>query len=352
MQVARFLSRSALRGPSRSAMCARMYTTVAPATTAPTKIPIQLIQDLRNRTGAGISDCKKALELNQSDIASATAWLREKGKLTATKLSNRVAGEGVIALATNGGNGVIVEVNSETDFVARASSFRSLAHKIVDHTVSAVSIIPKDGIQPIEIETLKKLHVEVESDEKGLPPIRVPVEEAITRTVTKTKENVKLRRAYGISVEKGIVGGYIHGGEGDSKAGRIGALVTLLPSSHDNADRNTLTTLATQIAMHIVGLNPKCVDNDSPALTQALEAARAAPNARTNITAADIAEDVVLLEQKFFAGNGETVREALARAGTPGAPVRVHSFLRLAVGEGIEKVQSDFADEVMGMMKK
>jgi len=350
MQVARLFSRYALRGPSRGAMYARMYTTAAPATATPTKIPIQLIQDLRNRTGAGISDCKKALEVNQSDIASATAWLREKGKLTATKLSNRVAGEGVIALATNGGNGVMIEVNSETDFVARATSFRSLAHKIVEHTVSAVSIIPRDGIQPIEIDTLKKLHVEVESDEQGLPPIRVPVEEAITRTITKTKENVKLRRAYGISVEKGIVGGYVHGGEGDTKTGRIGALVTLIPS-HDSADRNALATLATQIAMHIVGLNPKCVDNDSPALTQALEIARAAPNARANITAADIAEDVVLLEQKFFAGNGETVREALAHAGTPGQPVRVHSFLRLAVGEGIEKVQSDFADEVMGMVK-
>ena len=149
----------------------------------------------------------------------------------------------------------------------------------------------------------------------------------------------------------GIVGGYVHGGEGDTKAGRLGALVTLVPP-HDNADRNALTKLAAQIAMHIVGLNPKCVDTDSPVVTQALADARAAPNARADISAADIAEDVVLLEQKFFGGDGETVREMLARAGAPGTPVRVHSFLRLAVGEGIDKVKSDFADEVMGMVKK
>jgi len=349
MQAARLLSRSALCVPSRAALCVRMYTTAAPATTVG-KIPIQLIQDLRNRTGAGISDCKKALELNQSDIAMAMSWLREKGKLTATKLSNRVAGEGVIALACKGGTGVMIEVNSETDFVARATSFRNLAHSIVDNAVSAVSIIPKDGIQPIDMDALKKLHIEAENDVQGLSPIRITVEEAVTRTVIKTKENLKVRKAFGITVEKGIVGGYIHGGEGDKKAGRLGAMVTLLPP-HDNADHASLSNLASQIAMHIVGLNPKCVDTDSPALAQALAAAQAAPNARANITTADIAEDVVLLEQKFFGGSGETVREVLARAGNPGAPVRVHSFLRLAVGEGIEKVETDFAEEVKGMVK-
>lgn len=118
----------------------------------------------------------------------------------------------------------------------------------------------------------------------------------------------------------------------------MGALVALTGEGAN-------ATLATQIAMHVVGLNPKCIDTDSPILKEEVTKAQAT---KPNVTAADLAEDVVLLEQKLFTGSGETVKEALAKAGPQ---VRVHAFTRLAVGEGIEKKEADFADEVMGMVK-
>lgn len=204
----------------------------------------------------------------------------------------------------------------------------------------------------------------MENDEPGLPPVKIPVAEAITRTVTKTKENIGVRRAFGISIEKGttitphprmnrltmitgVVGGYVHGGEGDNKAGRLGALVTVIS---DASDKTALTRIATQLAMHVVGLNPLCLDVDGPAVAEALTRARAK---RPQATAADVAEDVALLEQKFFSGTGESVKEMLAKEGEKlGAPVRVHSFMRLAVGEGIEKKEDNFAQEVMGMIKQ
>lgn len=139
----------------------------------------------------------------------------------------------------------------------------------------------------------------------------------------------------------GVVGGYIHGGDGDAKAGRLGALVALSSSSPNRA---ALAHLASQLALHVVGLNPRCVDADTRSLVAEATARGVSPQA--------LVEDVVLLEQRYFLGGGETVREMLTSEGARlGAPVTVHAFVRLAVGEGMERQQADFAKEVMDMIK-
>jgi elongation factor Ts len=306
---------------------------------------MSLIQELRNKTGAGVTDCKNALVASNGDMAEATTWLRNKGKLTAAKLSNRVAAEGVVSFSVKGNKGVILEVNSETDFVSRGDYFRNLAQRIATSSLNSDKI-PKEKLAALPVDEVNKLTIEVDADEPGNPATQASVAEAMTLIIGKVKENIKLRRIQGISVSKGAVGGYLHSSEGDKRGGRMGALVAL-ESNTDKIDE--LSAIATQIATHVVGLKPEFISKEE--VPKELIEGRIS-TAKTKVDARHVIEDIVMLEQKFLLNDSETVAEHLQkeakRLGTDS--IKVHSFVRFVVGEGIEKKEDDFAQQVMDQL--
>jgi len=288
-------------------------------------------------------DCRQALISSKQDMQGAIDWLKEKGKLTASKLANRQAAEGVISFAVGNGKGVLVELNSETDFVSRLESFRGVSHKIA--MASLKSPIPKNKIDSISVDDINKLKVEVEGDE-GKPAENLPISDALTRLISKVKENMKVRRVLGIMLEenKGVVGGYVHG-EGDKRVGRFGALVAL----ETNKPSPDLVTLANQLAMHIVGYNPLYITKDQvpeAVIQQKLEVQKKGQGL------SHVIEDLVLLEQPFFAGSdSETVAQHLANESQRlGADIKIHSYVRIGVGDGVEKIEVDFVQQVMDLI--
>jgi elongation factor Ts len=297
-------------------------------------ISAQLVKELREQTGAGMMDCKAALGETNGDLASAVDWLRKKGLSKAAKKAGRVAAEGLIGVAVSANKGVVVEVNSETDFVARNDLFQGLVKMIADVA---------RGTGP---DVDKILAAKAGS---------ITVAEAIADTIAKIGENMTLRRAAELSVGKGVVSSYVHNAVVDG-AGKMGVIVAL--ESPGKTDE--LAVLGRQLAMHVAAANPQAVEpsgldaqlvkREKDVLADKYRQQGKPENVIEKIVESGLKtfyKEVCLLEQAFIHDSGKSVAQALKEAeGKIGGPVKVAGFVRYALGEGIEKQESDFAAEV------
>ena len=302
------------------------------------EITATMVKDLREKTGAGMMDCKKALAEANGDMDSAVDWLRKKGLSAAAKKSGRVAAEGLVAVASAGTKAVVVEVNAETDFVARNDAFQSLAQQIAQIALNTT----------VDVEQLKTQAY----------PSGGTVQDALTNLVATIGENMNIRRATQLSVSQGIVASYVHNALAPN-IGKIGVLVAL----ESSADAARLQELGKQIAMHVAAARPEALtiaDVD----TKALERERnvLADQARASGKPEEIIakmvdgrlrkyyEEVVLLEQVYVVDGESRIAQVIENAAkTLGAPVKLTGFARFQLGEGIEKAQDDFAAEVAKM---
>ena len=297
-------------------------------------ITAAMVKELREKTGAGMMDCKSALNEVEGDIEAAIDWLRKKGLSKAAKKSGRVAAEGLVALCVSGTKGVAVEVNSETDFVARNEEFQSLAR-----TIAAVSI--EHGVT--DVEALKNAHY----------PGGGTVADALTNAIATIGENMTIRRAATLSVTAGSVSSYVHNSIADG-LGKIGVIVAL--ESTGNAE--VLSDLGRKIAMHVAAASPVALDNTQvdPAVLEREKNVLREKNAGkpANVLEKIIEsglktyfKEVCLVDQAFIHDPAKTVAQVVAEAAkTAGAPVVLKGFVRYALGEGIEKQTGDFAAEV------
>lgn len=299
------------------------------------EITAAAVKDLRERTGAGMMDCKKALSETAGDIEAAVDWLRTKGLAAAAKKAGRVAAEGLVGVATNGTHGAVVEVNSETDFVAKNDQFQSFVRAVTDVALSRGES---------DIDALK-----------AAPMGASTVGDVLTGNIATIGENQSLRRAVTVSVKQGVVVSYVHNAAGPG-LGKIGVLVAL----ESSADEATLTGLGKQLAMHIAAANPLALSSEAlDAELIARERAIAEEKAKESGKPAEIIAKMVdgsiakfrkenaLLSQPFVIDGKTPVAEVVAAAGKEaGATITLTDFVRMQLGEGIEKQESDFAAEV------
>ncbi len=297
-------------------------------------ISAQMVKELRESTGAGMMDCKAALTETEGDMTAAQDWLRKKGLSKAAKKAGRVAAEGLIGVLVQGTKGVVVEVNSETDFVARNDLFQGLVKMIAD-----VALTTGGDVEKI----------------KAAKAGSITVADAISDTIAKVGENMTLRRAATLSVSQGAIGSYVHNSVSDG-LGKIGVIVAL--ESSGKADE--LAAIGRQLAMHVASANPQAVDPAGldPAVVER-EKNVLADKFKQQGKPANVIEKIVesglktfykestLLEQAFIFDDKKSVAQALKEAeGKVGGTVKVTGFVRYALGEGIEKQESDFAAEV------
>ena len=297
------------------------------------------VKELREKSGAGMMDCKKALNETNGDMASAVDWLRTKGLAAAAKKSGRVASEGLVAASVADGVGALIELNSETDFVSRNDEFQNFAKALAD---IALGVNDLDALKVADF-----------------PGTGRTVEEELTQKIVKIGENMSLRRMQKVSVDSGLVVPYIHNTVGDG-LGRIGVLVGL----SSTADEASLAVLGKQLAMHIAATSPASlsVDDLDPAMVRRerdvlIEQAKASGKPQ------DIAEkmvegrmrkyyeEVVLLEQ-IFVVDGETKVKAVIEmaAKDAGSAIALKAFSQFNLGEGVEKEETDFAAEVAAQL--
>ena len=300
-------------------------------------ITATMVKDLRDKTGAGMMDCKSALAETNGDMDQAIDWLRKKGLSKAAKKAGRVAAEGLVGVALGTGTGALVEVNAETDFVARNDQFK-------DFVKSAAQLgLEADG----DVEKL--LNKKMGND---------TVDATLKELVAKIGENMSVRRATALSVNPGVVASYVHNASGP-ELGKIGVLVAL--KSSGNADK--LMALGKQIAMHIAAANPLALTS-AHLSKEVIEHERAiqADIARQSGKPENVIEKMLegrmrkfyeesVLMNQVFVIDGETpVAKVVEKVSKEiGAPIEVEGFVRYQVGEGIEKVTTDFADEVKAM---
>jgi elongation factor Ts len=285
-----------------------------------------LVKDLREKTGAGMMDCKNALSETGGDIEGAIDWLRKKGLAKAAKKSGRVAAEGLVGVAVKDNVGVVVEVNSETDFVARNHDFQGL--------VRGVLAVALDKSPNVDVETVLGSHV------KG----GGTVAEAIANAIATIGENMTLRRVQGLGVAEGAIGHYVHSQIADG-LGRIGVIVGL----ESKGSRDALTTFGRQVAMHVaaaspIALNSQGVDPATVARERSVLAEKNAgkpANVIEKIVESGLKtfyKEVCLLDQAYVHDPSKSVAQAVKEAEkTVGAPVEVTGFVRYALGEGVEK---------------
>jgi elongation factor Ts len=297
-------------------------------------ITAAMVKDLRDSTGAGMMDCKQALSENDGNMEAAVDWLRKKGLSKAAKKSGRVAAEGLIAALTKGAKGVVVEVNSETDFVARNEHFQGLVKMIAQVALDVGT----------DLEKIKAAKVG-----------NVTVETAISDAIATIGENMTLRRAAALEVGKGVVSSYVHNAVIEG-AGKMGVIVAL--ESPGKADE--LAVLGKQLAMHVAAANPLAVDpsgldpatvkREKDVLADKYRQQGKPENVIEKIVESGLKtyyKEVCLLEQAFIHDSGKSVAQAVKEAeGKVGGPIKIAGFLRYALGEGIEKQESDFAAEV------
>lgn len=293
-----------------------------------------LVKELRDKTGAGMMDCKAALTETAGDIEAAVDWLRKKGLAKAAKKAGRVAAEGLVAVESSGHYAAAVEVNAETDFVARNADFQAFVRE------AAKIALNTDG----SIEALAAAR---------FPGEEVTVAARLQTLIATIGENMTLRRSVKLEVGSGVIASYVHGAVADGM-GRIGVLVAL----ESQGDVEKLSTLGRQIAMHVAALNPLALDASGiDAATVAREKAillekhQGKPaHVQDKIAESGIKsffKEVTLLEQAFVHDGSKSVAQVLKESeGAIGAPVAITSFVRYALGEGIEKEETDFAAEV------
>lgn len=304
-------------------------------------ISAALVKELRDKTGAGMMDCKTALTETGGDMEAAVDWLRAKGLAKAAKKAGRVAAEGLIGVSEGDGRAAVVEVNSETDFVARNETFQDM--------VSTIADVARDtGGDTAELAAAP------------FPGAGKSVEEHVTEMVATIGENLSLRRSAVLTVGEGIVASYIHGAV-KAGLGRIGVLVAL----ESSGDRAALMELGKQIAMHVAAtsplsvsvgdLDPAVVDRERQVLTEQARESGKPDNVIEKMIEGRLRkyyEEVVLLSQSFVVNPDLTVEKAVKEAeAAAGAPITVTAFERFAIGEGIEKDETDFAAEVAAAAK-
>ncbi len=294
-------------------------------------ISASMVKELREKTGAGMMDCKAALGETSGDMEGAVDWLRKKGLAKAAKKAGRVAAEGLIGVLRAGHKGVVVEVNSETDFVARNDLFQGL--------VKLVAQVALD--KGTDVEAIKATKVG-----------SATVEEALASAVATVGENKTRRRAGGVTVSKGVIGTYVHNALADG-LGKIGVIVGL--ESAGKADE--LTELGRRIAMHVAAANPQALDpsgldpevvaREKDVLADKFKAQGKPANVIDKIVESGLKtyyKEVCLLDQAYIHDPGKSVAQALKEAeGSVGAPIKVTGFVRYALGEGIEKQEAEAA---------
>ncbi|MGE0093691.1 MAG: translation elongation factor Ts [Alphaproteobacteria bacterium] len=306
------------------------------------EITASVVKDLREKTGAGMMDCKKALAETKGDMEEAVQWLRKKGLAAAAKRAGRVAAEGLIGLAAKGKAGALVEVNSETDFVARNDAFQGFVRAATGVALAAGGDAEKVKAAPY-------------------PGKSHSVQDELTSLVASIGENMSLRRSASLSVSSGVVVGYLHNQIGEG-LGKIGVLVAL----ESTAPEAGLSAFGRQVAMHVAAAKPESISVDQ--LDKALvdrERAVLADQAKASGKPDDIVakmvegrlrkfyQDVVLMEQTWVIDGESRVGKVVEdQAKALGAPVKVAAIVRFALGEGIEKEQSDFAAEVAAQLAR
>jgi len=297
-------------------------------------ISAQMVKELRERTGAGMMDCKSALSDTDGDMEQAVDLLRKKGLAKAAKKAGRIAAEGLIGVAVKGLKGVVVEVNSETDFVARNELFQGLV-KIIANVALDVGT---------DLERIRETKVG-----------SLTVAAAIADTIAKIGENMSLRRAAGVSARQGVVASYVHNSV-DEGLGKIGVIVALESATVGEP----LARFGRLVAMHVAasnpqaldaaGLDPEIVRREKAVLADKYKAQGKPPQVIEKIVESGLKtfyKDVCLLDQEFIHAPDQTVAQAVKEAeASVGAPIKITGFVRYALGEGIDRPDTDFAAEV------
>lgn len=304
------------------------------------EITAALVKQLREKTGAGMMDSKKALVETGGDMEAAVDWLRAKGITTASKKASRVAAEGLVGVAVSGGAGALVEVNSETDFVARNADFQAM------------------------VADIAKLALKVDGDAAALTAAKLPsgqtVEALVKDRIATIGENLTVRRVQRLKVGKGVVASYVHNAAAPDM-GKIGVLVAL----ESDGDPEKLEAFGRKVCMHVAAANPaalseadldpELVERERQVLTdQARESGRPDNVIEKMIVGRlnKFYQEVCLLKQAFVVDPDLTVEKAVKQASDEiGKPVKITAFARFGVGEGIEKEESDFAAEVAAAAK-
>ncbi|HVZ90367.1 MAG TPA: translation elongation factor Ts [Rhizomicrobium sp.] len=296
-----------------------------------------MVKDLRDKTGAGMMDCKAALNETAGDMEAAVDWLRKKGLSKAAKKAGRVAAEGLIGVAVRDDAGALVEVNSETDFVARNDQFKDFVKTAANLALEEAGDLDRLLAKPVGEAT---------------------VQATLTELIAKIGENMSVRRTAALAVSPGVVASYVHN-PASPELGKIGVLVAL----KSTADKAKLQALGKQLAMHIAAAAPLALTAEHlPKEVVERERAIQADIARQSGKPENVIEKMmegrmrkfyeesVLLSQVFVIDGETPVSKVLEKASKDfGAPVAIDGFIRFQVGEGIEKVESDFADEVSKM---
>jgi len=298
-------------------------------------ITAAMVKDLREKSGAGMMDCKKALNENGGDMDAAMDWLRTKGLAAAAKKSSRTAAEGLVGVAVSGTTGAAVEVNSETDFVAKNEQFQNFVRD-----VTQVALAEGDSIDTIKTAAM---------------PSGKTVEETLTNNIATIGENQSLRRAKKLSVSKGAVVPYVHNAAAPG-LGKIGVLVALESEAPDDV----LQALGKNLAMHIAAafpqaLNEEDLDEDVIERERAIAAEKAGESGKPAEIVAKMVDGAIAkyrkehaLVSQLFVMDGKTkISDVVAKAGKDaGAEIKLVNYVRFQLGEGIEKEASDFAAEV------
>ncbi len=304
-----------------------------------TTISATLVKELREMTGAGMMDCKKALTETKGSIEEAVDWLRKKGLAKAGSKSGRVAAEGLVGVLAEGKSAVVLEINSETDFVARNDQFQDMVRKVTSIATAANGDVEKILAMPYPGKT-------------------TTVDEVVKEAIATIGENMNVRRSAVVKVADGVVADYVHNKVADG-LGKIGVLVGL----ESKGDKPALFELGRQIAMHVAARNPVALDLAGVA-KDVLDREKAIimdknkgkpPQVLEKIADSSMktyAKENCLLEQGFVMDDSKSVAQALKEAEkTVGAPIKLTSFVRFALGEGIEKPKDDFSAEVASMAK-
>lgn len=284
-----------------------------------------MVKELRDQTGAGMMDCKAALSETGGNLEAAVDWLRKKGLSKAAKKAGRVAAEGLVGVAVRASKGILVEVNSETDFVARNDLFQGLVKMVADAALDAGASVDK-----------------ILAAKAG----GITINEAIADTIAKVGENMSLRRAAELSVGKGAIASYVHNAVSDG-LGRIGVIVAL----ESTGKNDELKTFGRMVAMHVASANPQAIDPsglDAAAIER--EKAVLADKAKAQGKPANVIDRIVesglktfykevcLLDQGFIFDDKKSVAQAVKEAeAKASAPIKVAGFVRFALGEGIER---------------
>jgi elongation factor Ts len=300
-------------------------------------ITANMVKELRDKTGAGMMDCKAALAESDGDLENAVDWLRKKGLAKAAKKAGRIAADGLIGVALKANKGVVVEVNSETDFVARNDLFQGL------------------------VKMIANVALDVGTDLDKILAARVGdrnIADAIAETIAKIGENMTLRRAAALAIGKGAIASYVHNSVTDG-LGKIGVIVAL----ESTGKGDELKAFGRMVAMHVASANPLAIDasgldaatieRERNVLAEKFKAQGKPANVIEKIVESGLKtfyKEVCLLEQAFIFDDKKSVAQALKEAeGKAGAPIKIVGFVRYALGEGIDRPSGDFGGEVAAL---